>query len=325
MNEIMKQVVYQKEVYSTAKLLAPIQFGDKFQIYPINGAGDEYREGYHYSVLEYRLTLPENIERESNFSFLPDNEYEQIYASVKETKEALKLICLLSVISNTAFYEHTIEKGKSRTIKRKRVSGFSPLPIDEEQNDNAEIITFNSEVTEFLTIYYGKPDEEKLIYDSAAHLIYHAKAIFDRTHDVSMSFLSYVSSIEALLNIDFKSSSETCPCCGVEKYRVTAKFKDFLKKYVGRTSKDQKLFDKIYDRRSKLTHTGQLFFHSIEKLIDNQAKGDLWLHHIASIAAIQAFKNSVLKLTTNENNRSYLPSESVNKYFEWRRSQKNPP
>jgi hypothetical protein len=320
----MKYKIYQKELYSVERLTTPLQFRDEFQIYPISTAtGDEYKEGYFYSRLEYKIHIPEKIERQRKMAFLPYNEYESLYESVKATKEASKLIHLLSVISSTAFYEHTIDKGVSKSIKRRPVPSFSILesPHQAKQDEASRIISFDPNVIEFLILYHSRPHNDKQILDSVAHLIYHGKTIFDRMHDRNMSFLSYITSIEALVNIETHEEPEVCECCNTPKYKVTKKFTDLLKKYVGRSKKDKQIFSEIYDRRSKLAHTGLLFFHTLDNFIEDDAYEEGMLHHILSVIAIQAFKNCVLNQTT-ENNRSYMPSDAVSQLQEWRRQNK---
>ena len=56
-----------------------------------------------------------------------------------------------------------------------------------------------------------------------------------------------------------KSSPYICPKCGRPIWGVTAKVKNFLKEYVSSNDEDVKNYNKIYNLRSKITHTGDIF------------------------------------------------------------------
>ena len=49
------------------------------------------------------------------------------------------------------------------------------------------------------------------------------------------------------------------PQCGRPIWGVTAKVKNFLKEYVSSNDEDVKNYNKIYNLRSKITHTGDIF------------------------------------------------------------------
>ncbi len=89
----------------------------------------------------------------------------------------------------------------------------------------------------------------------------------------SLSFFSFVSSIETLVNYEFKnekveyacsdcktlkSSERSCKKCGSPIWGVTAKYREFLFKYVSNDPNAKKMYNKIYNIRSKITHTEYL-------------------------------------------------------------------
>ncbi len=89
----------------------------------------------------------------------------------------------------------------------------------------------------------------------------------------SLSFFSFVSSIETLVNYEFRnerveytcndckalsSSERNCKKCGSPIWGVSAKYREFLFKYVSNDPNAKKMYNKIYDIRSKITHTEYL-------------------------------------------------------------------
>ena len=91
----------------------------------------------------------------------------------------------------------------------------------------------------------------------------------------SISFLSFVSSIETLVNLEYKdkkddivfechdcqtlkSSPISCKKCGRPIWGIKAKFKTFLKTYVAASDDSMAKFNRIYNLRSAIVHTGAL-------------------------------------------------------------------
>lgn len=132
-------------------------------------------------------------------------------------------------------------------------------------------INFPSDINEVIKNYLKLNPKDKVVCDSAIHLFCNGLDIFDKMK--SLSFLSIVSSVETLVNYEFindkieyecndcktlKSSGRNCNKCGRPIWGVTAKFKEFLCKYISDKKEAKQMYSKIYDLRSKIAHTEYL-------------------------------------------------------------------
>lgn len=150
-------------------------------------------------------------------------------------------------------------------FKRKLYYYYDPV----ESTD--KMINFPSDINDVVKNYLNLSNKEKVVCDSAIHLFCNGLDIFDKMK--SLSFLSIVSSIETLVNYEFlnekidyecndcktlKSSNRSCHKCGRPIWGVTAKFREFLFKYVSHDKEAKKMYSKIYELRSKIAHTEYL-------------------------------------------------------------------
>ncbi|MES2733479.1 MAG: hypothetical protein V4714_17170 [Bacteroidota bacterium] len=134
-----------------------------------------------------------------------------------------------------------------------------------------KIINFPTDINEVIEAYLKLSLKEKVVCDSAIHLFCNGLDIFDKMK--SLSFLSIVSSIETLVNYEYlgekieyecndcktlKNSERNCQKCGRPIWGVSAKFREFLFKYVSDEKEAKKMYSKIYDIRSKIAHTDYL-------------------------------------------------------------------
>lgn len=78
----------------------------------------------------------------------------------------------------------------------------------------------------------------------------------------SMSFVTYVSSIESLMELGREISGhkiDHCESCNQKKYEITKKFAEFIKTYsLSEVDDSEKILKKIYAKRSKMSHSGEL-------------------------------------------------------------------
>ncbi len=132
-------------------------------------------------------------------------------------------------------------------------------------------ITLPHTINLILERYFSLNNKERNVVDSAIYQICNALDLFSTMK--SLSFFSAVSSIETLVNYEFrdeileyecdqckslKSSSRICQKCGKPTWGVGAKFREFLFKYVSKQKDAKKFYNSIYDIRSKITHTEYL-------------------------------------------------------------------
>lgn len=132
-------------------------------------------------------------------------------------------------------------------------------------------IDFPHTIDEILDKYYSLNKKTKKVIDSGMHQFCNGLDLFENMK--SLSFFSFVSSIETMVNLEFKdekiefecndcktikSSERTCQKCGRPIWGIASKFREFLFKYVSDKPEGKKLYNKIYTVRSKITHTEYL-------------------------------------------------------------------
>ncbi len=143
--------------------------------------------------------------------------------------------------------------------------------IDNLVDDNTQEISFSDLTEKILENYFNLDEESQKIVDAVAHLI--CNGIDIKQSMKSLSFISFVSSIETLANYYFrnhkvelhcescktiKESSFTCNECGRPIWGVTAKFKTFLSTYISNEESTKSKYNKIYNMRSRIVHNGTL-------------------------------------------------------------------
>ncbi|KIA95623.1 MULTISPECIES: hypothetical protein [unclassified Flavobacterium] len=136
---------------------------------------------------------------------------------------------------------------------------------------NKKEVDFPNNIDRVMEKYFALSADEKKICNSSLHQFSNGLDLFKTMK--SLSFFSFVSCIETLVNYEFrndkvefqcndcksiKSSSHTCNKCGKPIWGISAKFREFLFKYVASSIDAKKLYNKIYTIRSQITHTGFL-------------------------------------------------------------------
>ena len=112
-------------------------------------------------------------------------------------------------------------------------------------------------IDDFFERFNGLHTEDRLSFLSACFL-------FDKSIDLfwqapSLAFAASVSSLETLIAADHRGESvETCTNCGQPRYSVRQKFLEFIKVNGSDSPEARKLAGRIYERRSKVLHEGQL-------------------------------------------------------------------
>lgn len=157
--------------------------------------------------------------------------------------------------------------------------------------------------------YFNLNEKELKIINSAMHQFCNGLDLFKNMK--SLSFFSIVSSIETLVNLEFKdekidfecndcktikTSERHCQKCGRPIWGITAKFKEFLFRYVSDKKEAKKIYSQIYNIRSKITHTEYLLngdnFSDWE--FNNKTEEISMLHLKAMQIARRSFANWLL-------------------------------
>lgn len=172
---------------------------------------------------------------------------------------------------------------------------FTQDPID----DKNKVITFPSSVFNFLEIYFNVDPIFKKMLDTVMHLI--SNGIDLKLRMKSLSFLSFVSSIETLVNYHYKDAKDQivfecrycqtiksspihCQKCDRPIWGIKAKFRDFLKTYVASSEASVTKFNKIYNLRSEIVHTGTLLLGDEQfNWKPTEKENKQWLIHIETM------------------------------------------
>ncbi len=157
--------------------------------------------------------------------------------------------------------------------------------------DGVKEVKFPNYTDVAINNFFALDDEARETVNSAASLI--SNGVELRTKMRSLSFISFVSSIETMVNYEFKGVPiDACNNCGQPRYKVVKKFKDYLAKYASNSSSTKKEVDKIYSLRSTIAHTGLLLLGDNKIDWSNDKKqNEQWQAHF------QAMQISRLSLT----------------------------
>lgn len=117
-----------------------------------------------------------------------------------------------------------------------------------------------------------------------------------RTKMKSLSFVAFVSSIETMVDYEYrkaeiifecdqcqtiKESPFKCKKCGRPTWGIAAKFREYLAKYVSAGDDARAKINRIYTTRSKIVHTGLLMLGDIYIDWANEKKSDTeWQAHL---------------------------------------------
>ncbi len=251
--------------YTTKPVLGQYRFNDKFQIYPSKRKPIQNGRYFYPLIIEMAFSK----QGEHYFRFGTPFGIDQL------TKNIVEMHHLLSVVTQFFFFGHIKSKnpiGKfiNKTIDNIEIGNinwYQDKVIDDRNVPNFVIPKFANQVFE---IYYSLPKNVALTFRKACYLFYCGVEL--RGTNPSLSFASFVSAIETIIASD-KSKSEKCNACGQLKYKLSAKFREFIITfgYGGKTSAGAKKFiNKLYIYRSKILHTGQLllgdmFWHPVEE------------------------------------------------------------
>ena len=172
---------------------------------------------------------------------------------------------------------------------------FTDEPFDNKKKQ----LTFPRTIYDILEHYFNLDPKSRKVVDTIAHLI--CNGIDLNTKMKSMSFLSFVSSIETLVNYEYKdkkdgveyecpdchtvkSSPIRCPKCGKPIWGVKAKFKEFLKTYVAKGEGSIKKYNRIYNLRSEIVHNGHLLLNDEQIDWTESTKAESqWMTHMETM------------------------------------------
>ena len=291
MNEFHKTIIFTK-----TPLAGSFRYKDKFQIYPadLDNMPKSKLQKHHPVILEYTTTEADKIEPPTDFEVLKDLTSLTATTLTKQD-QILNLLTLFTNHLFFRYYDLTgtwgmpILKddpgeeanqwsskwnlklfhwpGKPEQLK---INEFTDTEIDKVEykrhfdyylNDpnfdyhSDKHITFPNTIIDGLDSYYNLDEDSRKVIDSS--ISHSVSAVELRQHKKTLSIIASFSSIEAMVNFEFKDEKpEMCDSCGQLKYKVSKKFKDYLFKYVGKSTNNKKKFNAFYSLRSKIVHAG---------------------------------------------------------------------
>ena len=311
----MRKKFFRNIIFSKTPLKSKFRYKDEFQIYPCyypNAPKSKICNDFPL-VIEYWIDedsppeIPSDYEDIKGFLSLRTNQFNRL-------KKITRLLSTLTnhrifdysysdVQWGMQFPEEITDKNREEVNKQNcqpflKIYGYSTISEDmtitnfsNEKFDNPKFIKhweyffntsldtkdgeilFPETIENTLDKYYGMPNNQREIVDTVMHLV--CNGIDLKPTMKSMSFLAFVSSIETLLNFEYKglnksidfecrdcqtikSSPFACHKCGRPIWGVKAKFRDFLTKYISADKASVTKYNKIYNLRSQITHNGLL-------------------------------------------------------------------
>lgn len=306
----MKRQYIKNIIFTKTPLENKFKFGDIFQIYPLNieNAPNSKKTKHFPMIIEFWYDSDELPDVQESDSEDVNN---WIAKTTAQTNRLIELTSLLSSITNYQFFFYRkpetfwsvpFVEEESEDINNISSSWTASLYIYPEIAKDLEIkgftepdfkevslipqnkyywynpiesidksIDFPDFIADILTQYFEIKGNKKSVILSSIYQINNGIELFNRVK--SLSFFSFVSAIETLVNYEFrdegveyhcidcktlKSSDRICKKCGRPIWGVAVKYREFLFKYVSDEPKAKKMYNEIYTIRSKITHTDYL-------------------------------------------------------------------
>lgn len=304
MKKFIKNIIFTK-----TPLAGKYRFGDLFQIYPldIKDAPNTDKTRHYPMIIEYWYET-EDIEEVEVFG--SEDIDKMVSTTTVQVNKLIEYTNLLSAITNYRFFFYRkpdtywsvplTREGDVNQLSSEwsaslyyypniandlKIEDFSDPDFPEisrlpqkfyywynpvEGHDKT--ISFPDTIDDILSKYFSTTTDENIVANSCIYQICNGLDLLDKIK--SLSFFSFVSAIETLVNYEFKDekveflcndckslkeSTRHCNKCGSPIWGVTAKYREFLFKYVSNEPKAKKMYNTIYDLRSKITHTDFLF------------------------------------------------------------------
>ncbi|WP_312510359.1 HEPN domain-containing protein [Chryseobacterium culicis] len=359
----MSEIYYKRAVCFCEKKIKKPFSCDLFQIIPLTNYIDSDIPTNHFPfLLEYKIDKNNVIyySYEDVFESFGKDTKDFLSELSHETNTMNYILKLLTVVSNFNFFTYNVNehawfinlnakteeeiscrygakiyidanlkdkmfiadftKIDEEEIEPQKHSEYYTAPdLDNEKNNE---LTF-SEFTKKFFEYIPELDElQKKYFDSALTLINNGSRI--RKTMKSLSFLAFISSIEAMttlegkinkVTIDFecnscqtiKTSTYSCKKCGRPIWGISQQIKLYLEKYLSSAEKFKTIINKLYSRRSQIAHAGGLF--TSDEFFDWDNPETREQHNLELIAAMQYSKMSLVNYVLSNINEKRTSSD----------------
>ena len=178
-------------------------------------------------------------------------------------------------------YDRLISSVALESPNKRMVCDKNPRYFNDEPDEYGKSgIILSEDLTCALDTYYALDWNSRKSVFAAMTLITNGINLGEQYQ--SLGFISYISAIETLVSLECKKVKvEHCKECGQPRYKVSKKFLDLLAKYVSSTEKSQSKFKKMYNLRSKIAHTGELFISDVEfNLLKRDEMDGEWFRYL---------------------------------------------
>ena len=229
---------------------------------------------HEYNVMVYILKLLSVVTNHYFFVYNLSDQGWFINLNTK-SKEGLKCqygknLYLDKQFENKMFISNFSENGFEEIELVEHSTYYTHPDIDNEFKNE---LTLSKNTEQFFNNLENLTHLQKQHFDSAVTLIYNGLKI--RKDMKSLAFLGFVSSIETMAHLEakinkeeiefeckscktIKSSKYKCNNCGKPIWGISQQIKNHLKKYLTKNENFNKVINKLYGRRSKIAHTGNL-------------------------------------------------------------------
>lgn len=321
----MDRIFYKAIIFCSNPLTGYYRFEDKFQIYPLLSANVPKHDKIkmYPVVIEYHVEKDVQMEVPNEFKEVHDYLAKQTYTQNYQRQ----IRNLLSAVTNYWFYfppaelrwfvefpngelTEEINKQKSKVgitsfwypemNEERFITNFTDTGLPKIEFvkhpdcflhidiDGVDEVKFPEHTDAAIHNFFALDEEARETVNSAASLI--SNGVELRTKMKSISFISFVSSIETMVNYEFKGVPvENCKECGQPRYKVVRKFKDYLSKYASNSAAAKKDVDKIYSLRSTIAHTGFLLLGDNKiDWSDDKKQNEQWQAHLQAMQISRA-------------------------------------
>lgn len=343
-------------IFTKTPLKALYRFEDYFQVYPMNleKCPNNKRAKHFPCIIEYWVDDKEVKHVQPLGSEAADR---MISRTTAQTNRLIEITNLLSLVTNHRFFFYrtpeeawimpmpeVIDAGLDEQSsiwsfslfhypgmrEDLKITEFTEVKFESVQtitkklyyfNDPVESpkkeITFPDHIDLVLANYLKLAGNDRIICDSAIFQFCNGLDLQQKMK--SLSFVSVVSSIETLVNLEFKdevvefecndcktlkNSTRMCKKCGRPIWGIAAKFREFLFKYVSSDPKAKKLYNAIYSIRSKIAHTEYLISgeNYLNWNFDNKTE-EINMKHLEAIQLARRSISSWLEFTFLSSNQ----------------------
>ena len=267
--------------FVNTKIYTGYRYKDLFSIIPINGLDKLPKHAKYYPcIIEVRYEGP-NVD-----PLCTDIELVMKYSDQKRefySKKIEQILSLLTVFTIYHFKMPSLNEEWFNDGSENRIinQGFTINDFESETDSFSEIsspsevwhekdylililerFVLPSNLDQLLDLFFNSQIDFSERFYKSAKLHHIATNLYYES--VSLSFTAFISSIETLAQFYYKES-KVCEKCSQPQYSATRKFRDFFLEFGEGKYLDREFVEKIYNWRSKMLHTGDLFISELER------------------------------------------------------------